>query len=182
MIHDFNLLVKKICWPSSGLCGFSNALQVRHSGKQNNIVNDTLECQSNQRERGLVIIDQLHRVLIIDDDPSVRRMLVRSLRLSGFETTEAPDGQIGVERALEVQPSAILLDLMLPGESGLEVLERLRNRGISAPVVILSGNDEHDTRDAVKRSSANAYLVKPVSIAELTEHLTSLIGAAPPQA
>jgi DNA-binding response OmpR family regulator len=125
---------------------------------------------------------QSRRILVVDDDPSVRKMLIRSLRLSGFIPTEASDGQIGVQLALETMPSAILLDLMLPGESGLEILERLRHAGVAVPVIILSGNDEHNTREAVARSSANAYLVKPVSIAELTNQLCALIDSRLPTA
>jgi DNA-binding response OmpR family regulator len=122
----------------------------------------------------------LNRVLIVDDDPNLRRLLVRSLRLFGFAPAEASDGRAAVGLALELRPAAIVLDLMLPGESGLAVLERLRSEGVNAPVMILSGNDESATRDAVADSSADAYFVKPISMIELTERLRALIDAERP--
>jgi DNA-binding response OmpR family regulator len=115
-----------------------------------------------------------NHILIVDDDPSLRRMLARSLRLSGFTSLEASDGNAALQVAQDAHPAAVLLDLMMPGESGLAVLERLRDIGLRVPVLILSGNDEPETREAIARSSANAYFVKPVSVAKLIEQLRAL--------
>jgi DNA-binding response OmpR family regulator len=118
-----------------------------------------------------VILMEFPRILVVDDDPSVRRVLTRSLRLEGFSPLEASDGEHAVTMALEHRPAAVLLDLMLPGLSGLNVLEQLRGAGFKAPVLILSGNDERHTREAIATSSADGYLVKPVALNVLFDEL-----------
>jgi two-component system nitrogen regulation response regulator NtrX len=103
-------------------------------------------------------------VLIIDDEPNIRRMVGALLAAEGFEVREAPDGASGVTRATESEPDLVLLDLMIPGAlDGMAVLERLRERFPELPVVMMSGRA--GLADAVKATRLGAvnFLEKPLS-------------------
>ena len=103
-------------------------------------------------------------VLIIDDEPNIRRMVGALLGADGFEVREAPDGATGVSRALESEPDLVLLDLMIPGLlDGMAVLERLRAAYPDLPVVMMSGRA--GLGDAVKATRLGAvnFLEKPLS-------------------
>jgi len=103
-------------------------------------------------------------VLIIDDEPNIRRMVGALLGADGFEVREAPDGATGVTRALESEPDLVLLDLMIPGLlDGVAVLDRLRAAYRALPVVMMSGRA--GLGDAVKATRLGAvnFLEKPLS-------------------
>ena len=103
-------------------------------------------------------------VLIIDDEPNIRRMVGALLSSEGFEVREAADGASGVTRADELEPDLVLLDLMIPGAlDGMAVLERLRERFPDLPVVMMSG--KAGLADAVKATRLGAvnFLEKPLS-------------------
>ena len=103
-------------------------------------------------------------VLIIDDEPNIRRMVGALLAAEGYEVRDAPDGPQGVARALEVEPDIVLLDLMMPGElDGMAVLTRLREKFPELPVVMMSGRA--GLSDAVKATKLGAsnFLEKPLS-------------------
>jgi two-component system nitrogen regulation response regulator NtrX len=103
-------------------------------------------------------------VLIIDDEPNIRRMVGALLGAEGYEVREAPEGAAGVARALESEPDAVLLDLMMPGEmDGMAVLAQLRERLPDVPVVMMSGRA--GLSDAVKATKLGAFtfLEKPLS-------------------
>jgi two-component system nitrogen regulation response regulator NtrX len=103
-------------------------------------------------------------VLIIDDEPNIRRMVGALLGAEGFEVREAPDGATGVTRATESEPDLVLLDLMIPGLlDGMAVLERLRAAYPDLPVVMMSGRA--GLADAVKATRLGAvnFLEKPLS-------------------
>ncbi|MDE3151766.1 MAG: sigma-54-dependent Fis family transcriptional regulator [Gemmatimonadota bacterium] len=103
-------------------------------------------------------------VLIIDDEPNIRRMVGALLAAEGFEVRDAPDGATGVRRAAESEPDAILLDLMMPGElDGMATLHKLREAAPDTPVVMMSGRA--GLGDAVKATKLGAFnfLEKPLS-------------------
>src|SRR5512146_812461 len=103
-------------------------------------------------------------ILIIDDEPNIRRMVGALLSAEGFTAREAPDGARGVAAALEREPDAILLDLMMPGElDGMAALERLRGAVPDVPVVMMSGRA--GLADAVKATKLGAFhfLEKPLT-------------------
>ncbi len=103
-------------------------------------------------------------VLIIDDEPNIRRMVGALLAAEGFEVREAADGATGVQRAAEAEPDAVLLDLMIPGElDGMAVLRKLRETAPDTPVVMMSG--KAGLNDAVKATKLGAFnfLEKPLS-------------------
>src|SRR3954471_12910687 len=103
-------------------------------------------------------------VLIVDDEPNIRRMVGALLSSEGYEVREAQDGATGVTRAKEAEPDVILLDLMMPGElDGMATLARLRDAVPDVPVVMMSGRA--GLSDAVKATKLGAYnfLEKPLS-------------------
>ena len=103
-------------------------------------------------------------ILIIDDEPNIRRMVGALLTAEGYEVRDAPDGVQGVARANEIEPDIVLLDLMMPGElDGMAVLARLREKFPELPVVMMSGRA--GLSDAVKATKLGAsnFLEKPLS-------------------
>lgn len=103
-------------------------------------------------------------VLIIDDEPNIRRMVGALLEAEGFEVRDASDGQAGLARALEWEPDLVLLDLMMPGTlDGMATLEQLRERFPELPVVMMSGRA--GLADAVKATRLGAvnFLEKPLT-------------------
>jgi len=106
-------------------------------------------------------------ILIIDDEINLTRSLAFTLRQAGMECAETHNGQMGCELAKENQPDIILLDIRMPGMTGLEVLEWLQNELPDIPVVMMSAYD--DTQDAVTAMKMGAadYLSKPFDVDEL---------------
>jgi DNA-binding response OmpR family regulator len=100
-------------------------------------------------------------VLIIDDDFDARRMYSEYLRMKGWVAFTAVDGRTGIDKATELMPSAIVLDLSMPRVDGWTVLEHLRNSSWTAgvPIVVLSAM--LDARDKALEAGCDAYLTKP---------------------
>lgn len=117
------------------------------------------------------------RILVVEDEPDLRRGLVQALREEGYAVDDAPDGPEGLYKAKAWQYDAIILDLMLPGLDGLSVLDELRQHQ-STPVLILTARDT--TADKVKGLDLGAddYLVKPFQLVELKARLRALIRRA----
>jgi DNA-binding response OmpR family regulator len=115
------------------------------------------------------------RVLVVDDEPGVRRALERGLRAEGMQVVTASDGPSGLHAALTGSFDAVLLDIMLPGLSGYRVLERLRAAGVATPVLLVSAKDgEVDQADGLDLG-ADGYLVKPFSFVVLVAQLRAVL-------
>ncbi|MBB6096822.1 DNA-binding response OmpR family regulator [Deinobacterium chartae] len=115
------------------------------------------------------LVQDIHpnaRILVIEDDPDIRRALEHDLALGGFEVILAPSGSLGLLRARETEPQLILLDLTLPDFDGLEVARRLR-RFSSVPLIVLSGRDSLEDKLRLLGAGADDYLVKPFHTPEL---------------
>jgi DNA-binding response OmpR family regulator len=115
------------------------------------------------------------RVLVVDDEPGVRRALERGLRAEGMLVVTAADGPSALRAALTGSFDAVLLDIMLPGLSGYRVLERLRAAGVGTPVLLVSAKDgEIDQADGLDLG-ADGYLVKPFSFVVLVAQLRAVL-------
>ncbi|WP_275285925.1 response regulator [Halomonas elongata] len=114
------------------------------------------------------------KVLVIDDEPQIRRFLRISLVSQGFSVIEADTGAQGIARAREEVPDLVLLDLGLPDMDGQAVLDELRTRG-SVPVIIVSVRGQEAEKVRALDSGANDYVTKPFGIQELLARVRSLL-------
>ncbi|MBZ0101851.1 MAG: response regulator [Thermoanaerobaculia bacterium] len=107
------------------------------------------------------------RLLIVDDDRELVELLTEYLSGEGFAVRSEPDGERGARAALEEAPDLVILDVMLPGLNGFDVLRRLREQRSTVPVVMLSGRGEEVDRVVGLELGADDYLPKPFSPREL---------------
>ncbi len=115
------------------------------------------------------------KVLVVDDDQKLRRMLERTLAYEGFSVITAADGCEALERVVEHQPDLIVLDWLMPGPDGIRVTERLRERGDETMILMLTARDAVEDRVEGLESGADDYLVKPFAPAELLARVHALL-------
>jgi len=118
------------------------------------------------------------RILFADDDPGMRALVVINLEAEGFAVTTACDGNTALEEVERVHPDLIVLDVMMPGRDGLEVLEELRNSPAAAgiPVVLLTAKaTDADVWEGWK-AGADYYMTKPFKPEELANFAHNLLG------
>lgn len=115
------------------------------------------------------------RILLIEDDDLIARALELELNHEGYETARASDGRDGLKLATEQSWDLILLDILLPELSGLEVLRRIRQAGLGVPVILLTARDEVPDRVAGFNQGANDYVTKPYAIEELLARIRNLL-------
>jgi len=118
-------------------------------------------------------VDQ-ERVLVVDDDPPLQRMLMRSLTAEGFEVTVAGDGGAALAAAERFAPDVIVLDVAMPALDGLAVCRRLRAKGLATPILMLTARDAVADRVAGLEAGADDYLVKPFAVQELVARVRAL--------
>ncbi len=118
-------------------------------------------------------------VLVVDDDPGIREALDRALRLEGFSVSASPDGESALLAAEAEGPDLMVLDLGLPGISGIEVIRKLRVEGHDLPICVLSARDEVADRVEGLRAGADDYVVKPFDLEELVARLQALLRRRP---
>jgi two-component system alkaline phosphatase synthesis response regulator PhoP len=127
-----------------------------------------------------------HRILVVEDEPAVARGVRDALSFNGYTVEVAEDGVLGYRRAREQPYDLIVLDLMLPGLDGLDVLARLRKEGCVAPILILTARGQESDRVKGLELGADDYVVKPFSVRELVArvgaHLRSRTLASGAQA
>jgi len=114
------------------------------------------------------------RILVVEDDPKLLESVRKGLKEAGFGADGASDGREGLERALEDDYDALVLDVMLPGLSGLDVLRELRKRRRATPVLVLSARSAVEDRVRGLDLGADDYLAKPFSFAELLARLRAI--------
>jgi two-component system, OmpR family, response regulator len=118
------------------------------------------------------------RVLVVDDEPSLAELLASVLRYEGWETRTAGDGISAVRAAREFQPDAVVLDVMLPDFSGLEVLRRVRAGQPNVCVLFLTARDAVEDRVAGITAGGDDYVTKPFSLEEVLARLRGLLRRA----
>jgi len=114
------------------------------------------------------------RVLVVDDDALVRRMLTRSLVAEGFEVEHVADGGAALAAAEASAPDLVVLDVTMPGLDGLAVCRRLRANGLRGSIIMLTARDAVADRVAGLEAGADDYLVKPFAVEELVARLHAL--------
>ncbi len=122
------------------------------------------------------------RILTIEDDPAIRLGVVDVLTFEGYKTLEADRGDTGLEMALSRTYDLLLLDLVLPGMSGLDILKQVREVRPTLPVIILSAKGEETDRVAGLKLGADDYVVKPFSVKELVARVQAVLRRSPERA
>jgi two-component system response regulator ResD len=122
-------------------------------------------------------------VLVVDDEPTIVEIVARYMERAGYETHQAPDGPKALTAAAEFEPDLVVLDLMLPGIDGIEVLRQLRERpGKPIAVILLTARGEESDRLVGLRRGADDYVVKPFSPAELVARVDAVLRRVNPPA
>lgn len=121
----------------------------------------------------------LSRVLTIEDDAAIRRGIVDALSFAGYEVIQAANGDEGCQTAIAREYDLLLLDMVLPGMSGLEILAAVRNARPTLPVIILSARGEERDRVNGLKLGADDYVVKPFSVDELLARVQAVLRRSP---
>jgi two-component system response regulator ResD len=116
-------------------------------------------------------------ILVVDDEPTIAQVVASYLRRDGFRAVTAADGPSAVEAAREHKPDLVVLDVMLPGFDGLQVMARLRQER-QIPVILLTARGEESDRVVGLRLGADDYVVKPFSPAELVARVHAVLRRA----
>ena len=115
------------------------------------------------------------RVLVVDDEPNIVELLTVSLKFQGFEVEAAESGQEALKMARELKPDAYILDVMMPGMDGFELLAKLRSEGLDAPVLFLTAKDGVEDRIHGLTIGADDYVTKPFSLEEVITRLRVIL-------
>ena len=120
------------------------------------------------------------RVLVVDDDPKFASVAVRSLERAGYECVTGESGDQALWAVFEHRPDVIVLDVMMPHPSGIEVCRHLRARGWTGGVVIVSARSNPDDRATATRAGADVFLGKPFPLSDLVDAVGALAPPAGP--
>jgi two-component system OmpR family response regulator len=118
------------------------------------------------------------RALLVEDDQTIAEFVARGLREAGFAVDHAPDGEAGLTAALHQPYDVAIVDLMLPKRDGLSLIDELRRRGVTTPVLILSARRSVDDRVRGLQAGGDDYLTKPFAFAELLARVQALVRRA----
>lgn len=118
------------------------------------------------------------RILVVDDEPHIRRMLEAVLGSRGYDVTTASDGLQGLHDLGETSVDLVILDLMMPGANGLEILSQIRTDPTrsSTPVIILTAKGQDTDREAALAGGADDFLTKPFSPKKLLARIEEILG------
>ncbi|MBN2507700.1 MAG: response regulator transcription factor [Verrucomicrobia bacterium] len=118
-------------------------------------------------------------VLVVEDDAAIRRGLADALRFAGFDVLQAANGRDGLAQALRATYDLLLLDLILPGPSGFDILQAVHEARPTLPVIILTARGEEADRVRGLRLGADDYVVKPFSVRELLARVEAVLRRSP---
>ena len=119
------------------------------------------------------------KILTIEDDAAIRRGIVDALSFAGYEVIQAATGDEGCKTAIAREYDLLLLDMVLPGKSGLDILREVRNARPTLPVIILSARGEERDRVNGLKLGADDYVVKPFSVDELLARVEAVLRRSP---
>lgn len=121
----------------------------------------------------------MKKILLVDDEPDFCHFVKANLQgMGNYEVIIAPKGKKGIKQALKNNPDVILLDIMMPGIDGFEVLKRLKKdrRTMSIPVIMLTAKDDEESKDEAIGSYCEEYIVKPVEMSVLKSKIDDLLS------
>jgi len=117
----------------------------------------------------------MHKILIIEDEDSIRQLISYNLLNNNYQVLESEDGLKGLDMAIRENPDLILLDIMLPGIDGFEICRELRNRGSKIPIIFLTAKSNDLEKVIGLESGADDYMTKPFSIHELMARIKAVL-------
>lgn len=120
------------------------------------------------------------RILLVEDNEELAAGIRHNLELEGYEVLWEEDGRKGLERARSADPDLLILDVMLPGLDGFQILKALRDEGFEPPVLILTARGEESDKVRGFRLNADQYVTKPFGLLELLERVRSLLRKSAP--
>jgi two-component system OmpR family response regulator len=115
------------------------------------------------------------RLLVVDDEPNIVELLSASLRFAGFEVKTAQSGLEALRVAREFRPDLLVLDVMMPGMDGFEVVRRLRSEGLTMPVVFLTARDSTEDKISGLTLGGDDYVTKPFSLEEVIARIRAVL-------
>jgi two-component system OmpR family response regulator len=115
------------------------------------------------------------KVLVVDDEPNIRDLLTTSLKFNGFSVYAVSNGNDAVLAAEKGKPDIILLDVMLPDQSGFAVTKKIRSMGIDVPVLFLSARDETEDKITGLTVGGDDYITKPFSLDEIVARINAIL-------
>ena len=115
-----------------------------------------------------------HRLLIVDDEPKVAEMLVHMFTAKGYDAIAVGRGEDALALTDAFRPQTVLLDLLLPGMSGIDILKQLKQLSPPPRVIVVSGADLDEVVQGALRLGADAYVVKPVDVAKIEQLITGV--------
>ena len=115
------------------------------------------------------------RLLVVDDEPNIRELLSASLRYAGFDVATAADGQQALTAARARRPDLLVLDVMMPGIDGFEVVRRLRSEGTHCPVLFLTARDSTEDKVTGLTLGGDDYVTKPFSLEEVVARIRAIL-------
>ena len=118
------------------------------------------------------------RALLVEDDATIADFVARGLREAGFAVDRAADGDLGLDATRQHAYDVAIVDLMLPKRDGLSVIDEMRRRGLTTPVLILSARRSVDDRVKGLQAGGDDYLTKPFAFAELLARVQALVRRA----
>ncbi|MFF4836913.1 response regulator transcription factor [Streptomyces sp. NPDC001315] len=121
-----------------------------------------------------------HRLLVVEDEPSIRALLESALRLTGYEVSSAENGRSALVEIERSAPHLVLLDVMLPDLDGFEVTQRLRAAGNDVPILFLTARTDLDDRLKGLKSGGDDYVTKPFSIEEVLLRIEAILRRTTP--
>jgi DNA-binding response OmpR family regulator len=124
----------------------------------------------------------MQTILVIDDDEGLQDTIAVMLEQEGFRVAQASDGKTGYERALTLKPDLLIVDLRLPGMSGIEICKHLRAAQIHTPIIVLSAVGEEVDKVLLLEIGADDYVTKPFGRRELLARIRAVLRRAAPEA
>ena len=115
------------------------------------------------------------RILVVDDEPNIRDLLITSLRFAGFQVRAVSNGAQTISAVLEEEPDLIILDVMLPDMNGFSVTKRLRGAGYTAPILFLTAKDETEDKITGLNAGGDDYVTKPFSLDEIVARIQAIL-------
>ena len=115
------------------------------------------------------------KVLVVDDQPGIRRLLLEVFTDEGYEVSVATNGNEALEKVTEVKPAVILMDMKMPGMDGIDALKELKELGLAERVIMMTAYGELELVTKAKELGAFAYVTKPFDIIKLCEMVSNYI-------